>query len=399
MGRDQVTHLDAYYRPTRAEISFDALRHNIQQFRQQLGPDIALMAVVKSNGYGHGAVAIARESVACGIDALGVAFLDEALELRRADITAPILVMGYTSPNGFEIARAHDITLTVYSEESLQAIRAMNPDGERALKVHVKVDTGMGRLGLHVEADAIAYVQKLMDTPGVVVEGLFTHFASADETDKASAMAQYAKFKTIVAHFEEQGITFPIIHAGNSATGIDLPAYTFNMLRLGISLYGLYPSDEVDHHALDLQPILRLVTGVSMVKTLPAGSGVSYGSIYVTKADETIATLPIGYADGFTRLLTNKADVLVQGKRVPVVGRICMDQCMVRIADGQGPVEVGEEAVLIGEQGDERITADELAQKLGTINYEIVCMLSNRVPRVYMRNGQVVLVENALLHS
>lgn len=398
MEEEQVTRVDAYYRPTRAEIDFDALRHNIEQFRYRLGEGIALMAVVKSNGYGHGAVAIAEEAVRCGIDALAVAFLDEALELRQAGITAPILVMGYTSPNGFVIAREHDITLTVYSEESLQAIQAMPLASSTQLKVHVKVDTGMGRLGLYEEADAISYVQRLLDTEGVFVEGIFTHFAAADETDKASMLSQYEKFTTIVEHFGDRGITFPVVHAGNSATGIDMPTHTFNMLRLGISLYGLYPSDEVDHSIVNLKPILRLVTGVSMIKTLPPGSGVSYGSIYVTKADETIATLPIGYADGFTRLLTNKADVLVHGKRVPIVGRICMDQCMVRL-DAGTTVEVGDEVVLIGEQGDERITADDLARLLSTINYEIVCMLSNRVPRIYKRNGEVVSIDNALLHS
>jgi alanine racemase len=387
--KEQVTRLDAYYRPTRAEISFDALRHNIQQFRQALGDQISLMAVVKSNAYGHGAVGIAREAVASGIDALGVALLEEALELRQAGIQAPILVMGYTSPNGFEIARKYDITLTVYSEESLQAIQAMEVNLQHPLKVHVKVDTGMGRLGLHEEEDAIAYVEKLVDLPGVIVEGLFTHYACADETDKAPTFIQYEKFKTIVEHFAVRGITFPVLHAGNSATGIDTPQLAFNMVRLGISLYGLYPSDEVN----------KKLTGVSMVKTLPPGSGVSYGSIYVTTDDETIATLPIGYADGYTRLLTKKAEVLLHGKRVPIVGRICMDQCMVRLDDADSPVKVGDEAVLIGEQGDERITADELAALLGTINYEIVCMLSNRVPRIYIRDGEVVFVENALLHS
>jgi alanine racemase len=397
--KEQVTRLDAYYRPTRAEISLDALRHNIQQFRQALGDQISLMAVVKSNAYGHGAVGIAREAVASGIDALGVALLEEALELRQAGIQAPILVMGYTSPNGFDIARKFDITLTVYSEESLQAIRAMETDLQHPLKVHVKVDTGMGRLGLHEEEDAIAYVEKLVGLPGVVVEGLFTHYASADESDKAPTLKQYEKFKTIVEHFAERGIHFPVLHAGNSATGIDTPHLAFNMVRLGISLYGLYPSDEVNKKKVTLKPVLRLVTGVSMVKTLPPGSGVSYGSIYITTDDETIATLPIGYADGYTRLLTKKAEVLLHGKRVPIVGRICMDQCMVRLDDADSPVKVGDEAVLIGEQGDERITADELAGLLGTINYEIVCMLSNRVPRIYIRDGEVVFVENALLHS
>jgi alanine racemase len=399
MVKEQVTRLDAYYRPTRAEISLDALRHNIEQFRKSLGDQIALMAVVKSNGYGHGAVVIAKEAVSCGIDALAVAFLDEALELRMAGIEAPILVMGYTSPAGFEIARKHNITLTVYSEESLQAIRSMSMDETKTLNVHVKVDTGMGRLGLVEEEDTIAYVEKLLQTTGVRVEGIFTHYAAADETDKTSTKQQYERFQSILEHFADRGITFPIVHAGNSATGIDLPAYTFNMVRLGISLYGLYPSDEVNHQQIVLKPILRLVTGVSMVKTLPPNSGVSYGSIYVTQQHETIATLPIGYADGYTRLLTNKAEVLIHGKRLPVVGRICMDQCMVRLAESDTSIDVGDEVVLIGEQGNERITADDLARLLGTINYEIVCMLSNRVPRLYIRNGEVVIIENALLHS
>ncbi|HZG75116.1 MAG TPA: alanine racemase [Paenibacillus sp.] len=388
------------YRWTRAEIDLDALRHNLEQFKTALGPDIKLMAVVKANAYGHGAVKVAEEAVRFGVEYLAVAFLDEALELRRFGIEAPILVLGYTPPAGVEVARAQGITITAFDDDVLDAAaQGAAAAGANAapLRIHVKVDTGMGRLGLIDERDAIRFVEKALRTPGVEVEGLFTHYACADECDKTHVSGQFAKFARVEEHFRGQGVSFKYVHAGNSATGIDTPHYTRNLLRLGVGLYGLYPSDEVDHTRVKLKPVMSLKTGVVMVKSLPKGSGISYGANYVTERDgECIATLPIGYADGYSRLLNGKAEALLRGKRAKVVGNICMDQCMVRVDDGEA--EVGDEVVLFGTQGEETIPVEELAAKLGTINYEITCMVSHRVPRVYVKQGQATDFHNPLLH-
>jgi alanine racemase len=370
------------------EISLDALKFNLQSFRSLLPKTIRIMAVVKADAYGHGAVPVARTASLCGVEDLAVATLEEALELREAGITARILVLGYTSPAGIAIAARRGITLTVFAREGLEAIRAWRNEavgggkGEAALRIHIKLDTGMGRLGLHDEAEAIRLIEEALELPGVAVEGLFTHYAKADETDKSYTIEQHRRFTRVVEHFQQRHIEFPYLHAGNSATAIDCPELAYNLVRLGIAMYGLYPSDEVNRRAIELKPMLSLKTAVVQVKTLPPGSGVSYGAIYRTSAEERIATLPIGYADGFTRRLTGSAQALIRGHKVPVVGRICMDQCMINVT-GVPDVEPGDEVVLIGRQADEAITADDLAAQLDTINYEIPCMIGSRVPRIY----------------
>ncbi|NOU66263.1 alanine racemase [Paenibacillus sp. LMG 31461] len=392
--------MDAFYRPTWVEISLDALRSNIEQFQKVLPAGMKQMAVVKADAYGHGAVEVSKEVLAAGVDYLGVAFFDEALELRNAGITAPILVLGYTPPEGINRARDLDVTIAVYSRDVLEALREQSRKQENAsqkkLKIHIKLDTGMGRLGLHTEADAIPFIEEALLLPNVDVEGLFTHYANADEVDKSYTLEQYGRFERIVSYFTDKGETFPYIHAGNSAAAIDLPGLTYSMVRLGISMYGLYPSKDVDQTKIELKPVLSLKTGIVHLKTLPAGSGVSYGTIYHTKGDEQIGTLPIGYADGYSRMLSGKAEVLVRGKRVPIVGRICMDQSMINVSDVPD-VSALDEVVLIGEQGEERITAEDVADQLGTINYEIICMISHRVARVYVRNGERVEALNPLM--
>jgi alanine racemase len=420
---------DAFYRPTWVEISLDALRDNITGFQKTLPESIAIMAVVKADAYGHGAVRVSKEAIACGVNYLGVAFLDEALELRNAGITAPIFVLGYTPPEGLAIALEQDITINVYSREVLDALKALGESGadeektadicrdgigegagagvsasasartdsfSRKLKIHIKLDTGMGRLGLHSERDAIAFIDEALALPGVEVEGLFTHYAKADETDKTYTLEQYRRFERVVNHFRGQNVAFRYLHTGNSAAAIDLPELTYNMVRLGISMYGMYPSNEVNEGKFALKPVLSLKTGIVNLKTLPPNSGVSYGTIYHTKRDEQIATLPIGYADGYSRMLTGKAEALIAGRRVPVVGTICMDQCMIDVT-GIDSVKPGDEIVLIGEQAGERITVEDIAKKLGTINYEITCMISHRVAKVYISGGKRVELVNLLM--
>lgn len=379
----------------------DALRHNIGAFQRALPGEMNLMAVVKADAYGHGAVKVAQEAWDCGVRYIGVAFLDEGLELRRAGVTAPILVLGYAGPEGIRVAWEHDITLTVYSDELWPALDAIEDDAVAApphkLKVHIKLDTGMGRIGLQADRDeeTIAFIERALQHPRLDVEGMYTHFACADETDKSYTLEQHRKFDRVVRYFREQGVTFRYLHTGNSATAIDSPSLSYNMIRLGISMYGLYPSEEVQKTRVELMPVMSIKTKFTHIKTLPPGSGVSYGAAYRTQGEETIATLPIGYADGYSRMLSGKSKALVRGVRVPVVGRICMDQCMLNVT-GMDTLSKDEEVVLLGGQEEERITADELAELLGTINYEITCMLSHRVPRVYIRNGKTIDIVNTL---
>ncbi|RAP73892.1 alanine racemase [Paenibacillus montanisoli] len=392
--------MNAYYRPTRAEISLDALAHNLQVFRQAMPEGMKLMASVKANAYGHGAVEIAREAERCGVDFLGVAFLDEALQLRQAGIKTNILVLGYVPPEGLAAAREANIAIALFSDEILKAAAALPPVEGKKLAVHVKIDTGMGRLGKLAGDGALAFISRAMMEPNIEVEGLFTHYARADEADKGYTELQHKRFSGVVSQLKEAGLHIPIIHAANSAAGIDTPEMGGGMLRLGISMYGLYPSAEVNRQRVDLQPIMTLKTAVVMVKEAPEGWGISYGTRYVTQGTEAIGTLPVGYADGFSRMLTGKAEVLLRGRRVPVLGTICMDQCMIAmdsVEAGHEPVRTGEEVVLIGRQGDEVISADEISVKLGTINYEVTCMLAARVPRVYTRGQQTVAVTNPLL--
>lgn len=393
--------MQASYRPTEAEISLDALKANYTAFRQYLPEGIKFMGCVKGNAYGHGAVEVARELERLGADYVSVAFLDEALQLRQAGLKVPILVLGHTSPEYLALAMEHDVDVTLFTREGLKAARRLPSDSGRRLNVHVKVDSGMGRIGLLPEA-APDYIAELAEIPGVRLTGLFTHFAKADEQDKSYTLEQYRRFTGVVEAIRDRGIDIPIIHTGNSATAIDTPGLTYDMVRVGVSLYGLYPSDEVNRKRVALDPVMTLKTNIVYVKTLPTEWGVSYGTRYFAEAGERIATLPIGYADGYSRMLSGKAQVLIRGRRVPVAGTICMDQCMVSLksfAEESEQIQAGEEVVLIGWQSGECITADELALQLGTIHYEVVCMLAHRVPRVYIQGGAAVKRVNPLLQT
>lgn len=393
--------MQASYRPTEAEISLDALKANYTAFRRYLPEGIKLMGCVKGNAYGHGAVEVARELERLGADYVSVAFLDEALQLRQAGLKVPILVLGHTSPEYLALAMENEVDVTLFTREGLEAARRLPSDSGRRLNVHVKVDSGMGRIGLLPEA-APDYIAELAEIPGVRLTGLFTHFAKADEQDKSYTLEQYRRFTGVVEAIRDRGIDIPIIHTGNSATAIDTPGLTYDMVRVGVSLYGLYPSDEVNRKRVALDPVMTLKTNIVYVKTLPTEWGVSYGTRYFAEAGERIATLPIGYADGYSRMLSGKAQVLIRGRRVPVAGTICMDQCMVSLksfAEESEQIQAGEEVVLIGRQSGECITADELALQLGTIHYEVVCMLAHRVPRVYIQGGEAVKRVNPLLQT
>lgn len=394
-----------YYRPTCAELNVSALRHNIQAFRSTLSEATKLSVCLKANAYGHGAIEVARIAEEEGVDYLNVAFLDEAIQLRQAGISIPILVLGYTPPEGIPSAYFHNITLNVFTSEVLEKLEEAGnhlcaENGGRQLKVHVKMDSGMGRLGLRSAEELTAYVARLRAIQGVHVEGVFTHFACADEDDKSYTIVQHDRFEKAIQALMDHHLLPEIVHASNSAAAIDLPNVNHGMVRVGVSLYGLYPSSAVDHERIKLAPVLTWKTQVVHVKQMSAQEAVSYGAKYRTSQDEWIATLPVGYADGYSRLLGGKVEVLIRGTRLPVVGTICMDQCMVSLAPlGELAKEIGtgEEVILVGEQGDQRIELAELADYMGTIHYEVACMLAHRVPRVYVESGHLRAIHNPLL--
>ncbi|GIP16601.1 alanine racemase [Paenibacillus montaniterrae] len=389
--------MSTYYRPTWADISLDALYHNIEQVRKGLKPGTKILASVKANAYGHGVVEIARAAQRYGLDYLGVAFLDEALQLRSEGIMMPILVLGFVAPEHLELAQQHRVTVTLYREDQLAAASGLTAQDER-LKVHIKVDTGMGRLGVLGTAEALDFIQRARALDSLDVEGIFTHYSKADEADKAYTALQYERFHEIERYVRQQGWDIPIIHAANSAGSMDTPQWTGDMVRLGIAMYGMYPSDEVEKQHIKLEPVLSLKTRLVHTKQVPDDWGISYGARYYAKQNEWIGTLPIGYADGFSRMLTGKAQVLLKGTRIPVVGAICMDQCMVSLEKLKQHYTLEElhdqEVVLIGKQGSECISMEEVADQIGTINYELTCALSSRVPRRYIENGKVIAISN-----
>jgi len=368
-------------RPTWAEIDLSATAHNIRLLQKRVGPHVRVMAVVKAEAYGHGAIRVARSALKAGAAWLGVAALNEAISLRQAGITAPILIFGWTPGWLARQAIEHDVTCAVFDLDTAGAFNRAAQEAGRRARLHVKVNTGMNRLGLMPEAAAGAIVQmRAMD--GVVVEGIFTHFARNDEPDRAYTDVQIGRFKRVLSDLEALGIAIPIRHAANSPGVLRYPEIHFDMVRPGILLHGLDPSHEVLAPS-DFRPAMTLKTRVAQVQALPPGSPVSYGGTYITQGWERIAVLPIGYADGFRRKPQHWGEVLVRGRRAPIVGRVCMDQCMIdvtRLPD----VRQGDEVVLIGAQGQDRIRAEDAAGRLGTNNYETVSMVMGRVPRVYL---------------
>lgn len=378
-----------------AEINLDNLAHNIKEVRRLASKKAQIMAVIKADGYGHGAVKIAQTLLDNGADRFAVAVLDEAIELRQAGFNTPILILGYTQPERADELVRYEIEQAVYSLEAAEALSKAAVKQGKTAQIHVKIDTGMGRIGLQADDEAVQIIKKINSLPSLNIKGIFTHFAVADQVDKAYTQMQYKKLMWVCNELEKCGINIEIRHCGNSAAIIDIPEMHLDMVRAGIVLYGLAPSKEVMLDKLELKEVMSLKVRITHVKEIEAGTSVSYGRKFVADKKTKIASLPIGYADGYTRLLSGKAEALVQGKRVPIVGRICMDQCMIDVT-GIEDVKVGDEVVLFGRQGNEFISIDELADKLGTINYEIVCMISRRVPRVYVKNGQITEVLNYL---
>jgi alanine racemase len=362
-----------FYRPTYAEIDLNQIKMNILNLKKHINHSVQVIAVVKANGYGHGDLEVSKAALEAGVSMLAVATPDEAIRLRVLGIESPILVLGASPPAFAVIASEHDITITVFQKDWFLHI----PTLPKKLNVHIKIDTGMGRLGVTTESELSMLIQTIHQRSDVLIDGVFTHFATADEENAGQFKRQLAKFKTFLQLFPERP---RCIHTANSAASLMHKDSLFDAVRFGISMYGLSPSAYVsDKLPFPLGQALSLHTEVVSVKQVTEGSTISYGATYTAEKDEWIATLPIGYADGMLRGLSGQ-EVLIQGKRMPIIGRICMDQCMVRL-DGQVPI--GEPVVLIGRQGSELISIEEWAQKLQTISYEIPCVLTNRVPRTY----------------
>jgi alanine racemase len=378
-----------------AEIDLKAVSQNVRELRRITSPGSRLMAVVKANGYGHGAVEVSLAALENGADCIGVARMNEGLHLRRAGITAPILIMGFTPPEHSEEIVANRLTQTVYTFEAAESLSDAAARLQTRTKVHIKVDTGMGRLGLlldsprisllgkHLPGNAQRVIDSIFRLPRLEVEGIFTHFATADSRDKTYTLQQLERFMEFLDKLKVHGLEFPIRHAANSAALIDLPETHLDMVRPGISLYGFYPSAEVNRQRVFLTPAMMLKTRVIHLKMVPAGFHVSYGLTYQTENPTVIATIAAGYADGLNRLLSSRGQMLVRGSRARIVGRICMDLTLLDV--GHIPeVSIGDEVVIFGSQGQECIPVEEMAEALNTIHYEIVTSLSSRVERVYV---------------
>lgn len=370
-----------------AKIDLDAVRHNLDAIYKLLKPDTKVIAVIKTDGYGHGAPAIATELEPVEyLYGFAVATAEEALQLRRHGIQKPILILGYVFPEHYPQLIEQDIRLTVFTQEMAEQLAKDAQKLNKDVLIHIKIDTGMNRIGMQVKEESVKIIAQIASLPHIIPEGIFTHFARADETDKSAAKEQFAQFTQMIKMTEDAGIHIPYHHCANSAGIIDLPQTHMDLVRAGIILYGLWPSEEVQKERIDLQPVLELFSHVAYVKQLEAGKSISYGGAYTTKKTQTIATIPAGYGDGYPRSLSNQGYVLIHGKKAPIVGRVCMDQFMVDVTDIP-QVKTGDKVVLAGKDGEEVITLETLAKLSGRFHYEFTCCLSKRIPRVYYKNG------------
>jgi len=377
------------------EIDLDAIAKNTRNIKKLIGQNKELMAVVKGNAYGHDVLEIVPIFLKNGATRLAVARLEEGIFLRKAGIDVPILVLSATLKEEAETALMHDITTSACNISFIKKMNELSLKLKKKAKIHLKIDTGMGRLGVKPEK-AVDFIKKVLTFDHIIIEGIFTHFSVADEKDKKYTEEQFRKFSEILKILEKEKIRIPLKHVSNSATLLDLEHMWLDMVRPGIALYGLYPSKEVKK-VIKLIPAQRFKTRIAFLKELPAEKSISYGRTYTTyKKNTIIASLPIGYADGYSRLLSNKGEVLVRGERMPIIGRICMDQCMIDVTD-LPLVKIGDEVVLWGKQGNERITVEEIADKLNTINYEITHLPDKkRVSKLFIKNGKPYKVKSML---
>lgn len=379
-----------------AEIDLDAIAFNIQNIRKLTSKETKIMGVVKADAYGHGAVQVSKVLLENGADWLAVAVLPEAVQLRNHGVDAPILVLGYTPEQNFSQVLDYDLMQTVFSFQQAEKFSQAAVEKNKTGIVHLKIDTGMGRIGFLPGEFSEDEILKIADLPSLEINGIYTHFSTADEADKTFTKEQKKKFLEVIESLERKGLKIPVKHAANSAGIMNFDDLYFNMVRPGIIMYGYYPSDEVDKNQLSIRPAMSVKSHISFIKEVEAGVPIGYGRTFVTGRKSKIATIPVGYADGYIRKMKEGGRVLIHGQYAPVVGRICMDQFMVDITELE-EVKEGDEAVLLGRQGKNIVTADEIADILGTISYEVVCSVSKRVPRVYIKNGKVTEVVDYIL--
>ena len=372
-----------------AKIDLDAIAYNMEQMKQNIRPETKVMAVIKADGYGHGAVQIAEMMERWNyIWGFAVATLDEAVVLRTEGIQKPILVLGCVFPDQYMEMLKHEIRMNIYTEEMAESISRMAAREGKTAYMHIKLDTGMSRLGFGINEQSAETIKRISKMPNVNMEGIFTHFTKADEKDKSFTKKQIQEFVWMTERLKEKNVRFTYEHCSNSAGIIDVPEANFDIVRAGISTYGLYPSEEVDKTNVKLKPALALKSHVAFVKEIERGTPVSYGGTFVAKEKMKIATIPVGYADGYPRSLSNKGYVLIRGKKAPILGRVCMDQLMVDVTQIEG-VSFGDKVTMIGKDGNEILPVEVLSELSGRFNYEFVCDLGKRIPRVYVRDGKI----------
>lgn len=380
-----------YYR-VQANINLDAIHNNVTAAKALTKQGTKLMAIIKADAYGHGAVRVA-ETLDDVADAYGVAILEEGVELRQAGITKPILILGYTPAPLYEAMIKYDIATAVFKYDMAKKMSDTALKlGKKAL-VHIKLDTGMSRIGFKQDDESLETIKRIAQLPGISIEGCFTHFARMDETDKTKAKEQFKRYMDFTKRIEDAGIKIPVKHVSNSAGIIEMPEVNLDMVRDGISVYGMYPSEEVQKDRLPLVPAMEIISYISFIKTLDAGVEIGYGGTYTTSKRTKVATIPVGYADGYPRSLSNKGFILINGQRAPIIGRICMDQFMVDITDIKD-VHENDKVTLVGHDKDGYISIEEVANLSGSFNYEFVCDIGKRVPKVYYRNGKKIATKD-----
>ena len=378
-----------------AVINLDNIRHNVSAMKSLVDENKKMLAVIKADAYGHGAVEVGR-ALDDMVDYYAVAFLDEGIELRKAGIDKPILILGYTDPSDYMDLMRWDIRPAMYDVDEAQQLSDDAVSLGKRAKIHIKVDTGMGRIGFTCDDAGVNNIEKIWKMPGIEIEGIFTHYAKADEYDKTAANGQLEKFRWINDRLAEIGIHIPVRHRSNSAGIMEMDNSDFDMVRSGIVTYGLYPSEEVDKGIADLRPAMSLTSKVIFVKDVKAGTGIGYGWSYIADHDIKVATVSAGYADGYPRAQSNKGRVIIHGQYAPIIGRVCMDQFMVDVSHIDG-VKVRDDVILIGRDGDKEISVEEVAEPANSFNYELVCNIGRRVPRVYIRDGKITGEVNYLL--
>jgi len=375
-----VLKIGGILRPTYAEVDLSAIAHNIQAIKQRVAPS-QIMAVVKADAYGHGAVPVARVALENGATYLGVALVEEAIELRNQGFGEPILVFGGAFDEQLDDFLNYNLEITLYTRSTAQRLSQLAAQYNRQVLAHVKVDTGMGRVGVPWQ-QVIEFIQYVAELKNIRIQGLYTHFATSDERDKSYAQLQFSRFQQIISQLQQRDIAIPLKHAANSGAILDLPETYLDLVRPGVMMYGYYPSNETSE-SIPLRPAMTFKSRVSFIKSVPENFSVSYGRKFVTSKPTRIATIPVGYADGYNRLLSNQGLVTIKGKKFPVVGRVCMDLILADIGDAEN-IQVGDEVILFGSAAQNAFTVNEICQLIDTIPYEVTCWVSSRVPRKYV---------------